>query len=108
MAGEHNRESLPKWARDEIERLERSVEYWKTKYSVGPEDSDTFVWGGGIGGEHDKPLGKGPNIEFHVNGSDRWEHRFDVRLRGEELEVMGGDGLIVAPISGNVIRVRHR
>jgi hypothetical protein len=104
MAGERNRESLPKWAQQELHRLERDLESWRSRATAGPEDSDTFLWGGGIGGEHDKPLGRRAQILFRFG--KRWHDEFQVQLKGEELWINGGDGLAVLPHSSNVVKLR--
>lgn len=96
--------SLPKWAQREIDRLTRDVEYWKGQFSAGPADSDTFVWGGSLKDEDNKPLGKGPTVIFRHGPS--WHERFDVHLKGDILRINGGDGLLVHPYSGNLIEVK--
>ena len=110
---EEQLDKLPKYVSDEIERLDRSIRYWKAKVEVGPADSDTFIEHyGGIDGPV-TPLGRGTTVAFYRrdrtrDSVDGWQHRFDVSIDDEgELRISGGDGLLVRPYAGNAIRVRH-
>lgn len=101
---ERKRERLPKWAQDELDSLERSVKWWKALATLGPEDSDTFVWRYDPDGSGNKPLGRGETIAFQFG--DRWEQRFLVHLDGETLDVTGGNGMSVQPRSWNHVNLR--
>ena len=60
---------LPKWAQDEIQRLENSNAYLRKKLEAGPEDSNTFVQ------SHthpSTPLGESPTIRFVLSDEDEW------------------------------------
>lgn len=60
---EHNYDKLPKWARMDLERLEKTVEHLRDRLNVGPEDSDTFA----EPYVTPQPLGKGQRIRFHLS-----------------------------------------
>lgn len=98
-------ERLPKWAQQEIRRLEADLKYYKEKMMAGPE-SNTFAdpYSGAP-----RPLGTDPTILF-VLGEDRREElrcRIDTDHKGRAwLEVNGGDSLIVQPQAGNAVRLR--
>ncbi len=97
-------ERLPKWAQQEITRLNANVEYWKARATVGPENSDTFL---DPYGDPPTPLGKRPVVEFHL-GPDRFNDRIRVNVeaggRGE-LYVAGGTTLKITPWATNVVKI---
>ena len=110
MRKQHDRTKLPVWAQNEISRLERDVEYYKTRLAAGPEDSDTFA------NPHDDaptPLGQGTLIQFGVRPGPRFRVRLQDR-RGRvdderpELEISADDMLEIIPWASNVVRVRVR
>lgn len=99
---------LPKWARQEIERLEKNVAHYIAQLVAGDEDSDTFA------NPHStakRPLGRGTSIEF-VLGQDKRGHDLAIRVRTESLrdgtamlDVSGSDGLNVLPRASNRIEI---
>ncbi len=101
-----DRTKLPKWAQDELTRLESDVARWKAKYEAGPADSDTFA--------DDylsrRPLGTGERIVFVIEPGKvghSIERRIDARLVGRELEVHGyADSLAIIPSASNHVKVR--
>ena len=96
---------LPKWAQQEITRLERSVEHWKAVASVGPEDSTVFA---DAFSAAPRPLGEDPVIQFNKCGMGLADIRIARAAVGSNvLEISTTEGTLeVSPQSGNVIRVR--
>lgn len=102
---------LPKWAQQEMERLQQNADYWEARATVGPDDSDTFAFSSPRYtslGQEPKPLGRGERIFFHLN-EDR-----DLRSGGMVtayvsrsglLEVSVDDTLIVLPRAANSIQI---
>lgn len=105
MAAE-NLDRLPKWAQSEIERLRRDNAYLVAERAAGPEDSDTFLWVGGINATEDKPLGRRAKIDFRPLGAERTTVQFSVYMDGNELIVQATDGINVMPLSSNHIRIK--
>lgn len=97
MKPAHDRSKLPVWAQRELERLERDLEYNRAKLRQGPEDSVAFAE---PYSDAPRPLGPDPHIEFHVGGG-----KVQVSIKNDALNIMGMDGILVAPQAGNVIRV---
>lgn len=98
-------ERLPKWAQQEIERLQRSVEWWQQQASVGPEDSTVFAE---PHSDAPRPLGTDPVVRFQ-NPLDPQSMLDVMRMKpgSAVLEIRSNQGAIeVSPQSGNVIRVR--
>lgn len=99
-----DRTKLPKWAQQELARLEQSVEYWQGLAVVGPEGSDTFVRQGWTreAGQLLKPLGDSPSILF-----DTQSGRIEARVQDDYLQVAsyGAGWLQIRPQSSNVVRV---
>lgn len=91
---------LPKWAQQEIDRLQRNVEHWKAKATAGPDTSDTWI-------EHHAgrtPLGTNVHVVFTLPGG----HELMAYREGHELRV-SGDGhnaIAVVPQASNVVKVR--
>jgi hypothetical protein len=54
---------LPKWARQEIERLRQVEVDLRARLAVGPDDADTFV---ADYVDADAPLGEGTMIRFRI------------------------------------------
>lgn len=104
-----NREALPKWARDELARLERDLEWWQAKATAGPDDSDTFVQEltldmGTAEGHDGRPLGRRPTIRFGPR-ADRLAVEATRRDDGS-VEVRVPDGqLAFYPVGSNIGRV---
>lgn len=96
-----NREALPKWAQQEIGRLERDLESARAKLRVGPEDSDTFA--DATLSELARPLGKGARIEFRFG--DSWHERITAYIEDRRLVVHGGSVLAVFPRSSNGVEI---
>lgn len=89
---------LPKWAQNEIERLQHNLDSAHKRLAAGPEDSDTFA---DPYYDTPRPLGCGTAIEFRV-GPD-WNQKFQARLIGEKLQIHGGDTIVVLPHASNVV-----
>lgn len=98
---EYDRTKLPKWAQQELTRLERNLEHAKSKLAQGPENSRVFA---DPYSDTPRPLGDA-HIEFRVGPGIG--QKFSVRIEGTDLYVMGSDGLAVFPEASNVVRVRH-
>lgn len=96
---------LPKWAQQEIARLERSVEHWQGVASQGSEDSTVFA---DAYSDAPRPLGEDPVITFSPIGMGIGSIRVTRSKRGSNvIEVMANEGVLeVSPQSSNVIRVR--
>lgn len=102
--------SLPKWARQEIERLQRNEAAHVALLTAGPEDSDTFADPYG----HTRPLGRGTTIVFRLGDGDGRDS--DIRIRTEVLrdgrtvlDVNGGvGGLAVFPRASNSVEIGSR
>jgi hypothetical protein len=98
-----NIERLPKWAQDELARLDREVAYLKGKLAVGPEDSDTFA---DPFASAPRPLGRGTRIRFTPKDAER--AHFDVTLQDDgSLEVHADYMLAVIPQASNMIELRR-
>ena len=102
---------LPKWARQEIERLEKNVAHYVAQLTAGDGDSDTFA---NPYSTAKRPLGRGTTIEF-VLGQDRFGRDKRIRVRTETrhdgtvvLDVSGGYGIVVLPRASNSIEIVHR
>jgi hypothetical protein len=99
-------DSLPKWARDEIGRLDREVAHLRETLATGPEDSDTFA---DPYSDSPRPLGRGTAVEFQLTG-DRPGQKALAKMGADNsgrrfLEVHGGDSMIVRPVASNVVRL---
>lgn len=96
---------LPKWAQQEIERLQHDLEWAKGKLTAGPEDSDTFA----NPYSDATPLGKGTIIAFHTDEKGSY---FNVRMRENgELDIHysprgGAQAIGVVPSASNSVRLR--
>ena len=97
---------LPKWAQQEIERLERDVEHFQATLSVGPDDSNTFA---DPYSSAPRPLGHGTTIEFVMTDGTR------IRVRAERnsvsgaydrIDVNGGDTIAVLPRAANSVEIQ--
>lgn len=101
---------LPSWARQEIERLERTVADLENRIAVGPEDSDTFVVGYS---RPDTPLGERTTIRFNldVDGGGRSGYieagiQEGTWAGGRVLVVRGAESLEILSGSGNMVFIR--
>jgi hypothetical protein len=98
---------LPKWARDEIRRLESNLEQAYAKLNTGPEDSNTVA---DAYSPTRRPLGKDASIEFSL-GPEHW-NKVTCRIdrygdgQGDFLYIMGGHMVTIEPQSGNTFRIR--
>lgn len=101
-------ERLPKWAQSEIKRLRMRVEEMEAERAVGPEDSDTFLWAGGIDASQDKPLGKRAKIDFRPKGGMILHPQFSVYMADGVLDVSGTDYITVEPRAANSIQIAFR
>lgn len=97
---ERDLSKLPKWARQEIERLRADLAYTQEKLSAGPADSDTFA---DPYSNAPRPLGCGTAIEFRF-GND-WSQKFQARLIGDKLQINAGNTLVVFPHASNVVSI---
>lgn len=97
-------EALPKWAQDEIARLERKVEHWHKKATAGPEDSDVFVVNFGA---EDQPLGLARLLRFEVdNGSFYVEPGSDhLRVSLRPHPTRPSNYISVRPVLSNVVEI---
>lgn len=98
-----NREKLPKWARNEIERLERDLAYAKAHLMEGPEDSRVFA--NPYSDLTRKPLGDA-DILFEFGD----HKKIIVKLTDEGIEVYGSSSLSsslqIQPRASNVVRIK--
>lgn len=106
---ERNRDRLPKWARDELDRLERTVDWWKAKATAGPDESDTFVdeitMSGADPAFEGRPLGIQPTVRFGPR-ADRLSVEVTRRDDGS-VDARVPDGQVaVYSYSSNQIRIR--
>lgn len=95
---------LPKWAQQEIDRLERNVEYWKARATAGPNNSNTFVRNSHH--DDDTPLGAGPIVRFFPGPGRGWADVVEVNIVGDQVRVCGGDLLGIFPSSSNSFTVK--
>lgn len=100
MTPTRDRTKLPKWAQQELGRLERDLEHAQARLAEGPENSNTFA---DPYADSPRPLGEGTLIEYRFGES--WGEKFSVRLEGDKLYVMGGSTLSIYPQSSNTFRV---
>ena len=99
MSGD--RAKLPKWAQQELQRLEQDLAHAEEKLAAGPEDSNTFA---DPYADAARPLGRDTTVEFRF-GPETSE-KIQVRIDGDKLYVYGGDSLAIAPRSSNAIYVK--
>ena len=104
MQKERNRATLPKWAQNELARLERDLEYTRAKLAQAPDDSRVFA---NPYSDAPQPLGDA-DVEFRVNDHDKFKVGLDDVRDGTVLTVYGGDTLQIEPQASNVVRVRLR
>jgi hypothetical protein len=103
---EHDLSKIPKWARQEIERLRADNEAMAARLAAGPGDSDVFA---DPYSDVKRPLGRGTMIEF---GDKDSEHgAWDVSLQDGELHVTlhslrAAGTAAVIPWSSTSVRVR--
>ena len=90
---------LPKWASQEIERLQSNLAYVHGLLEAGPEDSRVFAE---PYSDHPRPLGKDAHIEFRPTP----DTKLKVAIEKDGIEVYGGDSLMVYPRSSNVVRIK--
>lgn len=94
---------LPRWARNEIERLRRDNEHYQARLREGPEDSRVFAdaYSGAA-----RPLGRDPIIEFHLPlGKVRVKIAGD--FGGEYVDVStDANAIQVQPQAANVCKIR--
>lgn len=100
MRKEYDRTNLPKWAQNEISRLERDLAYERDKLAQGPENSNTFAEPYAT---TPRPLGENPNIEFRLG--DKWGDKINVRIEGDKLQILGGSRITIFPESSNTFSV---
>lgn len=93
---------LPKWAQQELSRLERDLEHFQAKLREGPEDSNTFA---DPYGDAPRPLGASPVIEFRVgNGRFRVAVEADRGVFGR-ISVNGDQPVSIKPGASNSFEV---
>jgi hypothetical protein len=106
LVATENLDRLPKWAKSEIERLRRDNAHMIAERSIGPENSDTFLWVGGLNAAEDKPLGQRAKIDFRPLGAERTTVQFSVYMDGNVLDINATDGISVMPLSSNHVRIQ--
>lgn len=101
----NDRSKLPKWAQQELDRLDSAVEYHKSRLAEslgqGAESSDTEVYMG----YKEKPVGLPDGTPVHFKLS---YGRVGVRVKDGKLEVSGlgvGGGLAIFPHVSNLVNV---
>ena len=107
----HNIESLPKWAQQEISRLNANVEYWKRlalPVTVGESNTKVITYGV----EGDISLPNSSKVRFIMegmgNGRDYIEayvHTSDIDGEPSTLMVYGGDSLSIIPRASNSVDI---
>jgi hypothetical protein len=96
---------LPKWARQEIERLQRDLEYAHERLEAGPDDSRVFAE---PYSDHPRPLGHDAHIAFVPEGGGSIiGDGFKVSIVADGIEVYGGDSLSIYPRSSNVVLIKR-
>lgn len=103
MSSDDRRQRLPKWAQQELQRLERDLAYAKARLAQGPEDSRVIA---DPYSDPPRPLGSDTSIDFRFG--DGWSDRINVRIDDGGIRVMGGSRLVVTPEASNVIRIETR
>lgn len=96
-------ERLPKWAQQEIERLERDLAYAKERLAEGDSESRVFA---DPYADPPRPLGYDTAVEFRFG--DHWSDKIHIRIDGDGLKVMGGSRLSITPEAANVVRIGTR
>lgn len=97
------RERLPKWAKQELTRLERDLAYAKERLAEGDEDSRVFA---DPYSDTPRPLGHDTSIEFVLG--PKWGDKINVRIDGHGIKVAGGNRLAVIPNASNVVYIETR
>lgn len=100
MKPERDTTRLPKWAQQELYRLERDLESAYARLAEGPENSNTFA---DPYAKAPRALGDSPMIEFRFG--TKWGEKFQVRLEDDHLVISGGSSLAIHPRSSNGINV---
>lgn len=93
-------ETLPKWAQREIYMLQGKVADLAERLSVGPQDSNVFA---NPYSDSPTPLGRDVAVDFRIGPG--WKHRLTVRIEGNRLTILGGDGIVVLPRSSNFVEI---
>lgn len=94
---------LPRWARMELDRLQRDLDHAHAQLAAGPEDSDTFVH---TYSEPDRPLGTAPSIRFAFDGAGSEARSYvEVRLVRGRVEVRGSGSIDVRPEGSNGLTI---
>ena len=97
-----DRAKLPKWAQQELRRLEADLRDAHARLGAGPDDSDTFA---DPYADAPRPLGKGTTVEFRT-GPNRFGDRVLVSVGKDRVRIHGGDSLHIYPSASNVIEVK--
>lgn len=93
-------ERLPKWAQQEIVRLERDLAYAKARLADDPGNSRVFA---DPYSDPPRPLGYDTAIDFRFG--EAWSERITVRIDRGGLKLHGGSTLLITPDASNVIHV---
>ena len=97
---------LPKWAQQEIKRLNQDLAYYRSKLQVGPDDSNTFA---DPYSDARRPLGHDTTIEFVLTNGHKIRARLDrnsVNGLYDRLYVSGDDGIAVFPNASNSVEIQ--
>lgn len=99
-----NLDRLPKWAKDEILRLEANVEHWQAKASVGPDDTNVFV---DPYSDAPKPLHRRAHVRWTFDENVRRCRYVEVWQKGGELQIQASsDTIAFVPQASNCGRIR--
>jgi signal transduction protein with GAF and PtsI domain len=108
---------LPVWARRELDRLRLRLRETRAeldtvrRYAAAPDDSDAIL---NPYSDYAAGLGWDPTVRFKMAAAVAPGERADVAWvnvhvdRYHRLEIMGGDSLIVLPVSTNLVRIEVR
>jgi FtsP/CotA-like multicopper oxidase with cupredoxin domain len=87
-----------------VERMARDIAYWKLKAYQATQAgmSDTLVEPSSI--DPHRALPSGTRVRFVVGKTDReW---VDIRVKGDEVQVMAGDCIAIEPRASNTISIK--
>lgn len=94
---------LPKWAKNEIERLNANIEYYKKQVQEikGEKDTNVFI----VEGLTKRPLPKNSHIEFRLGKN--WSDKVDINIEEDCIQIYLDD-VIVIPSASNHLYLKRR
>ena len=106
-------QKLPVWAQKMVEQQASRVRSLEAELTAIRGESDGDVWVGHSVSNYNTPLIRLPRrteVRFRLleggdDDSEDWANEITCRIRGNLLEIAGGDSLVILPACGNVVHV---